>query len=1145
MNNTEIQELISNYNKLTEHLKRMLKKCRNGKQRRLATRILFGGISACIATIIVFLLLERTPAQSETIRYIISVTFWFIATFTVGETILRYFKKFSDVSLSVEIEQYTKKFNSELSSAAEFISKKSEDKTSNFMKHLTIASAGKALNTNDIKAMLKQYSPKKYFITMISLATILLIWYSFSPLEVKIGINRITQPFAKIDPWSNLEFIITPKDFTSPTGSNVEISALPSRFITEPVYLILYDLENSEGKTVTMYKSGDNQNKMVYVLSTLQESLEYRIKCEKYISEKYKITVMPRPQIAKLQVTMYQPEYISKDPIALPVNTGDCTILAGSKIKIQIEADQKLKSANILLQYGDKEVKEEIATNLEEKFEYEFKVATNTAFSILMENELGLTNENPVIYNITAKIDEPPTVDLLKPGMDMPFPTTKMLELKANSKDDYGIHTMVLYYMAGNRNDWITINMKPDFTPMPEYETIMPWMLDTVYAMPGTKISYYVQVEDAKTPTPNVATTTTYYINMPSMHDLYRGEEAKQKKITEQLTNYIKAQKARKQALMQAYEQIRHEEKLDFETEKAIEKALEEGEKQQKIADEMIEELKDLEKAMENNPFTSPEALEKMQKVNELLNEVLDDKTKRMMEQLRKSLEEIKLNPEDIAKYEEAFKMEDYIKGLDRTIDLLNQVREQQKYNSMANAIEDIFQRQEYIASETQALSEKQQKEGLTNEEKALLQDLTDQQTKLGKELKELQKQAEEMTKKSKDNKENQNPLDEDVKNIRDKMQNEDFSKNNEEIKNSMRNQELASAAEQQKKMLKFLESLKKDAQNMNNMMNSQSSHTQLDLSAFIIRALQVSKDQEKLYDQISDMPSRFLRGKMPEIEGIIDSVSILQILIKQQGSELERDLNKMVQSSFNVDPTAIEAIKDTQISFAAIVKNLEDRALDDAWNDQINIIRRFNKLAVDLMRAQDQSNSQSSSSQQMSAMQMFKNLTRRQLSLYQQMMKQQLMPGSAGMQQMRQMAMEQRHIREALEKLMRENQRIGNRGDMSDIIADMKDVETKILDPALQRKAAEKQKSIYDKMMQAQKSIKNRDEEDEERQATKSKEILHQDLSLKNITNIGSNTTDLSKDFITDMNESYPKAYKDLINDYYKSLNIYGGSSK
>ena len=193
-------------------------------------------------------------------------------------------------------------------------------------------------------------------------------------------------------------------------------------------------------------------------------------------------------------------------------------------------------------------------------------------------------------------------------------------------------------------------------------------------------------------------------------------------------------------------------------------------------------------------------------------------------------------------------------------------------------------------------------------------------------------------------------------------------------------------------------------------------------------------------------------------------------------------------------------------------------------------------------MRAQDGAGG-SNSSTPMSPMQQFKNLTRRQLSLYQQMMRQQFMPQNS--QALKEMAMEQRHIRESLEQLMREHrQQMNNLGRMNDVIDDMKDVETKILDPALREKVTETQKSIYERMLKSQKAIKNRDEEDEERKAQKAKEIVQQ-IPEKPIGDIGSGSIDLSKDFTGDLREEYPEIYKNLINDYYKSLNIYGGEQK
>jgi rubrerythrin len=237
-----------------------------------------------------------------------------------------------------------------------------------------------------------------------------------------------------------------------------------------------------------------------------------------------------------------------------------------------------------------------------------------------------------------------------------------------------------------------------------------------------------------------------------------------------------------------------------------------------------------------------------------------------------------------------------------------------------------------------------------------------------------------------------------------------------------------------------------------------------------------------------------------------------------------------------------VEAIKGTQLIFAAIVKDLEDRALSQAGEDQQEIIRRFNKLAKDLLRAQDQQSSGSSSSNPMNALQQFKDLTRRQLSLYRQMMKQQMSPGGQQMmEQLKKMAMEQRQIREALEKLMRESrQQMNTLGRLDDVIDEMKDLETQALDPAMRRKVAERQKKIYERMLKAQKSVKNRDEESEERKARKAREIVQQQPD-KPIGDIGSDTLDLSKDFLTDLKEEFPDDYKQMLNDYYRSLNIYG----
>lgn len=1134
-----LDSLLKNYDELSLKLRGALSSYRHGRQLRVLMSCGFWWLVTFLALLLIFLLLERTPLQSEFMRFLTAVAVYGGLAWWIYRGLAALFNPPIDTGLAVEIEQSTGRFNSGLSSAAEFLAEKPDRSTSEVFRRLTVAAMAGELKDDDLKKSLKAFSRRQSASVMLVCAFLVGIWYLLSPVEVMTGARRLIFPFTAIAPYTSLSLEISPGHTVVARGNSLEIGAVPSRRIDSSIVLRLFEPEKDDGTAVEMYPDSNASNtRFVYTLNSLQSSVDYQVSAEKFTSERYSVKVMPRPEIKRLQLTLFQPGYIATGPVKLNEGTGDATVVIGSRVQIDFEADQSLAQAQIQIGSG---TAFDCIPGKERHFSYEMEIATDTAYSFILKNDMGLVNEKPVQYAVKAVEDQPPSVEILKPGEDVPFPTSRRLDVKAVSRDDFGVKVMVLYYRLGDRDSLIPQNLKPDFRPKSEYEVEFPWMLDTIAVQPGTKISYFVQAEDAKTPQPGIATTSTFHISMPSMYDMYRGEETTQQSVEEKLDEFFEAQKMRRESLMKAYEQIKHEEKLDYETTQAIEKAMQEGEKQQQEADRILENVKKLQQQMEDNPFSSPDALERMQKVSELLNDVLDDETKKIMEQLRESLQDMKLDPKTLEKYQEAFKMDEYLKGLDRTIELLEQVREQQKFNALGNAIEDLLKRQEQLASETAALNEKMKNGDLSKEEESQLKDLTAQQEKIGQELEQLQKQAEEMTKDRKNEEFRQNPLLEEVKNLRDQMKNNDHQKMTEEIKKEMEQKNLDSASQQQQNMLKFLESLKQNAQQICTACQG-GQQPQLDLSAFIRRALQVSSDQEKLYRNIENMPGQFMRGQRPEIEGLIDQVSFLQVLVKQQGSSLEYDLDQFIRSSFAIDPVVIESIKNTQTIFSGIVKNLEDRQLGEAVSDQQEVTRRFNRLAIDLMRAQDQQNSSGSSSNPMDALQQFKDLTRRQLSLYREMMKQQMQPGSRQMmEQLQRMAMEQRQIREALEKLMRESrQQTNTLGRLDDVIQDMQDLETKILDPEMRKKVAERQKDLYERMLKAQKSIKNRDEESEERKARKAREMVQQQPD-KPIGDIGSDSVDLSKDFLTDLKDEFPADYKNLLNDYFRSLNIYG----
>lgn len=1278
MDERKARHLLASYAERRAQLAQQLASYTRSRQLRVFLLRSFWTLAALAGLLLVFLLVERTPIQSEFFRWIFAALVYATAGGGGFLTLRALLTPPGAVEAAVEIEEAAPRFRSGLSSAAEFQAAPDAPGTSAALRKLTVAQAAEELSEADLTLALRRFSRRRALATLVALALVLAVWAGLAPREVKQGALRLLLPFADLAAFSHLELIIYPGNALVARGDHLQISAVPNQPLERDPVLVLFRPGAAEGTPTEMYPDESaSRARYVYTLTGLQESTDYQVTAERFVSERFAVTVVPRPEVKRLQVTIHHPAYLASQPEKLPEGKGDCTVLVGTRIDIEGEASQRMKSVEVLLEPGATQTCELVHGD---GFRTSLEVATDTRFSLLLRNEFGLTNEKPVRYQITAIHDASPTVTILRPAADIPFPKSKRLDLKVVAKDDFGVAGMVLYYSVGDRRHVIPLNMKPDLTPVKEYEVDYPWMLDTLAVAPGTEISYFVKVDDARQPVANVATTPTFKVVMPSMLDVYRGDDEAQGEVATQLRNLLQEQRARREALKKTYEKIKHEGKLDPQTEQELEQAIKEGERRDREAQEILEKFEQTQRNLEQNPFSSPEALEKLQKISQLMDQVLDDEGKRLMQQLRDSLQTMKIDPKDMEKFEEAFKMDNYLKELDRTVELLTQLRDEMRMNALGQALEDLKRRQEAIASETAALRQKQQqaggltpeqqkrlddlrqrqaalaseaaallqkqqqgwspeeqarldelvrqaeqlasaaaalqkkqqeagltdqekqqlaelqqkladlasqtaaleqkrqaggltadeqkrleeltrqqqelasetaaleqqqKGGLSDEDRSRLKDLARQQEKIKEELAELQKQSKELAEKKPAPGQPDHPAKEDLKNLRDQLEKQDFRKTADDIKQDLEQQNLDSAQQGQQRMLKFLEALRKEGQKICQACSGGGAAPQLDLSRFIRRAIQVSRDQEFLLQQLQGLPDQFMRGQRPAIEGTIDEVSVLQVLVKEQAKSLEEGLETLVRTSFMVDPEVLDSLKGVQGIFAEIVKNLEDRALGQSRQQQREVIRRFNLLAMDLMRAQDSppQSAQAQSNNPRNFLQQFKDLTRRQLSLYQKSLQQQMSGrDQKTLEQLRQMALEQRMIREALEQLMREGkQQRQLLGRMDDVLEDMKDLETKILDPNLKREVAEKQKSVYDRMLRAQKSLRNRDEESEERKAEKASDVK-QPRADKPLPELGTDTRDLSRDFLSDLKEDFPKSYETQLNDYFKSLSLYGG---
>jgi len=189
MNKENIKELLEKYPELSKKFASDLKSYGRKRQLKVITNNVLKSLTFLVTIIILFLLAERSPVQSEIARFIFSFVFYASLCFWVLHTLKILFMPPTRTGLAIELESLTGKYSSAVSTAAEF-----EDESSNYpgtseiLRKLTVADAANKIANDDIKTALKTFSKRFLLAAFIFIVFITALWNHLSPLEFAIGL---------------------------------------------------------------------------------------------------------------------------------------------------------------------------------------------------------------------------------------------------------------------------------------------------------------------------------------------------------------------------------------------------------------------------------------------------------------------------------------------------------------------------------------------------------------------------------------------------------------------------------------------------------------------------------------------------------------------------------------------------------------------------------------------------------------------------------------------------------------------------------------------------------------------------------------------------------------------------------------------
>ncbi|MBD3748429.1 MAG: hypothetical protein IE931_02935 [Sphingobacteriales bacterium] len=854
-----------------------------------------------------------------------------------------------------------------------------------------------------------------------------------------------------------------------------------------------------------------------YSFKNLQKDKKFRLLAGEFSSDEYQLIVKNKPALLSYQVQLIYPSYLHKNNEIL-ANPGDLTLPAGTLLKWTFKTEY-VSNFDFQLNHQSSV----LTPKEQDLYSHQARILKNSTYSLLLQNE-DKSGKDSIAYHLNVIADEYPKIEVnTKPDST----NSRVVYFIGKASDDYGLSSLNFHYQIlksdqENRKGK-SFDVPVSFDKGKNLSRFFYlWQLKEIGILPGEEISYYFDVADNDgIKGPKHTRSTPQFYQLPSKDEALKNIEENSNSIKQKMRQAIRQAAKIQQQAQKLNQDLMNQKNLGYEQKKQIDELLD----QKKKLDDL---LKDIRKNSKQNLFerkelqpNEKELLEKQKQIQDLFDHVLDEKTKKILENLQKLMEQ---NQKDLSQDQLQQVQTDnksLQKELDRILELYKKLEVEQKLNDAIDKLKDLAHKQDDLSK----------KSALTKAS----EDLQKAQNDLEKQFSDVQKDLKEVDEKNQalDQPEDFKNPEEAQKDIQQQM--EDASKSLQQNKSQKASKSQQNAAQKMQQLAQKLEQMQQSSQSMESNVNMQ------ELRQILQNLLKSSFDQEKVMlaiknTDINDPEFVQLGQKQREIKDNLKMVEDSLYNLSKRVPQIESTVNKEIQTINN------------QIS--ASLDNLSDRKVAEANRNQQFALTSINNLALMLSDALQQLQNAMKNAKgggkgqkqpglaQLSKMQ--QELNKNMQKAKEQMQKQGIKPGQKGSGQMSEqlakMAQQQEMIRQALQdinnKINKDGQ--GKLGDLEKIMKEMEQTETDLVNKRITQEAMMRQQEIQTRLLEAEKAERER-EQDNQRESNAGKDFAPDyNLILQEYQKLKAKEVEQIKTVPPTLNYFY----KSKISDYFKKLN-------
>jgi DNA repair exonuclease SbcCD ATPase subunit len=623
-------------------------------------------------------------------------------------------------------------------------------------------------------------------------------------------------------------------------------------------------------------------------------------------------------------------------------------------------------------------------------------------------------------------------------------------------------------------------------------------------------VTYWAQIFD-NSPDRQSAQSAKFKARFPSIEEIYREIERQEKLSTQDLEKTLRESRDLQKDFEQKRRELLKEDKLEWEDKKQLENMLDAQQQLTEQVENVAQDFQQLIDQMQRNDAVSTETLQKMQKIQELMEEISTDELREAMSKFEQALLNVK--PEDLRKALEnmKFSMEDFSKKIDQTLALLESIKKEQ-------ALDKALQISKEMEQMPSALQEK------PGDPKQNAARLAQEQENISEKFDNLQQALEEADKLLDPSKDKQ--LKQEMSDLKQDMKSGQLQKNMQQSQQQLQQNQRAQASQAQSQALEKMRQYTRRLGEMKNSMGGGSMQEVTSAMQKAIRELLIfSKQHEELRGRYANDPYPIVSDLIAQYEGV--QVSLNRLFSVPQ-------VTMFLPPKFYIDLT------DANRGYRDVFVNVNEMQYAQIPAQLENIQKGLNLMIYDLMQALNNPSMGSGGGGGMqSLMQMLGQMGQEQMALNmlseQLMMQLQQQGGrvNAGMQQqMQKLASDQERLAENLKRALQNNPEAQKQGNaIKQIIEEAEAISRQLRNNQLSQDLLNRQENIVSRLLDAQRSINKRDQS-ERRQAQSA------DPATRGADVNTDYDTLRRKAMLEDSYRLFPASYQQVILKYLKLLN-------